>query len=185
MEGTFPQVVRNIRTDWKPTSLARSTNQEMESCFQDLLTTVKNLNAKMGDMKTRMDEKDGNIEDLKVKMGDMKTRMDEKDGDIEGLGEMLDCLREQTVTLCRELKTEKNGRQDDMNALREVRRSSYPHFVVLKPKYLYKGYPTSCPSPSPCAFGRRPTEDPPGIPMQDMGRPSLRPHSPSAGGSHR
>ena len=171
MEGRFPQVVRNIWTDWKPTSLARLTNQEMESRFQDRLTTVKNnLNAKMGNMKTRMDEKDSIIEDLKVKM-----RMDEKDGDIEGLGpnEKVDCLREQMVTLCRELKTEKNGRQDDMNVLREVRCSSYPHFVVLKPKCLYKGYPTSCPSPSLCAFGQRPTEDPPGIPMQDMGRFSL------------
>ena len=124
VEGMFPQVVRNIWTDWKPTSLAHSTNQEMESRFQDLLTTVKNdLNAKMGDMKTRMDEKDGIIEDLKVKMSDMKMRMDEKDGDIEGLNEQVDCLWEQMVTLCREFKTEKNGWQDDMNALREVRRS--------------------------------------------------------------
>jgi hypothetical protein len=30
-----------------------------------------------------VDEQDGIIEDLKVKMGDMKMRMDEKDGDIE------------------------------------------------------------------------------------------------------
>ena len=128
--------------------------------------------AKMGNMK-RMDKKDGIIKDLKVKMGDMKMRMDEKDGDIEGLNEQVDCLWEQMVTLCRELKTEKKGWQDDMNALREVCRSSYPHFVILKPKCLYKGYPTSCPSPSLCAFGRHLTEDPPGIPMQDMGRPSL------------
>jgi chromosome segregation ATPase len=126
-----------MRTDGKPTFLACSTNQEMESRFEDLLMTVKNdLNAKMGDMKTkmgnmkaRMDEKDDIIGDLKVrmgdmktKMGDMKTRMDEKDGEIEGLNEKVDGLQEQTVTLRRELKTEKNGRQDDMNALREVRR---------------------------------------------------------------
>ena len=81
--------------------------------------------------KTDTIQKDGIIEDLKVrmgdmktKMGDMKTRMDEKDGEIEGLNEKVDGLQEQTVTLRRELKTEKNGRQDDMNALREVRRST-------------------------------------------------------------
>jgi len=58
-----------------------------------------------------------------LEMSDMKMRMDEKDGDIEGLNEKVDCLQEQMVTLCREFKTEKNGWQDDMNALREVRRS--------------------------------------------------------------
>jgi len=75
------------------------------------------LNAKMGDLKTRIDEKDGIIKDL-------KTRMDEKDGDINRLNGKVDGLEEQTDSLRRELQTEKYGRLDDMNALREVRRST-------------------------------------------------------------
>jgi SMC interacting uncharacterized protein involved in chromosome segregation len=75
------------------------------------------MKAKMGDMKTRMDEKDGIIKDL-------KTRMDEKDGEIDRLNGKVDGLEAQTDALRRELQTEKNGRLDDMNALREVRCST-------------------------------------------------------------
>lgn len=76
----------------------------MESCFQKLLTTVKNdLNAKIGDMQMRIDAKDGIIEDLRGKIKDLK---------------------EQTETLYMELQNEKNGQLDDMNALKEVRDST-------------------------------------------------------------
>jgi len=114
----FLQVIRHQNINSKPVLLARSTMQAMESRFRDLMTTMQNdLNAKMGDLKTRIDEKDGIIKDL-------KTRMDEKDGDINRLNGKVDGLEEQTDALRRELQTEKYGRLDDMNALREVRRST-------------------------------------------------------------
>jgi len=50
----------------------------MENRFQELLATVKNdLNAKIDDMKTRMDGKDNLIKDLKGQMGFIKSRLDE------------------------------------------------------------------------------------------------------------
>jgi len=117
---------------------------EMESRFQQLLATMQNdLNTKMGDMKTRMDAKDGIIEDLKgeieglnMRMGvkdgiieGLKARMDEKDGEIEGMNEKIDGLLEQTETLRIELQNEKNGQLDDMNALREVRHSTLVSYL--------------------------------------------------------
>ena len=97
----------------------------MESRFQNIMMTMQNdLNAKMGDMKTRMDEKDGIIKDLKTRISDLNTRIDEKDGDIDRLNGKVDGLEEHTDALRRELQTEKYGRLDDMNALREVRCST-------------------------------------------------------------
>ena len=99
--------------------------QAMESRFQDMMTTMQNdLNAKIGDMKTRMDEKDGIIKDLKTRISDLNTRMDEKDGDTDRLNGKVDGLETQTDALRMDLQTEKYGRLDDMNALREVRCST-------------------------------------------------------------
>ena len=82
------------------------------------------LNVKIGDMKTRMDEKDGIIKDLKTRISDLNTRMDEKDGDIDRLNGKVDGLETQTDALRMDLQTEKYERLDDMNALREVRCST-------------------------------------------------------------
>ena len=120
----FSQVLRHQNTDLKPVLLARSTMQAMESRFQDMMTMQNDLNVKIGDMKTRMDEKDGIIKDLKTRISDLNTRMDEKDGDIDHLNGKVDGLEKQTDALRMDLQTEKYERLDDMNALREVRCST-------------------------------------------------------------
>jgi FtsZ-binding cell division protein ZapB len=146
---------------------------------------IKALQSSNAELKSSNAELKSSNAELKSSNTSLKSRMDDKDNEIEGLNAKIDGLEEQAKTLSRDLQNEKSGRQDDMNALREVRRSTVIFtFSLWSNLRAYEGYPSSSPSPSPRASRSHSAEDPSRIPMQVMGGSSLRSHSPSAGGHH-